>query len=163
MFEIGDRSRNDRLRNSQAPRGLSHALPFYDGEQNVKVPQLDAAANAVGPIHGESPYSSGSIGLFYNRAIQLSSKMILLSSASVSCRAAITFARSGIPTPEAGARHMTKLSRRQFTHFAAGAVVLPAIARIARAQTYPSRPVRVIVGQAAGSGTDTVARLVGQY
>jgi tripartite-type tricarboxylate transporter receptor subunit TctC len=58
---------------------------------------------------------------------------------------------------------MTRLSRRQFTHFAAGAATLPAIAHIAWGQTYPSRPVRIIVGQAAGSGTDTVARLIGQY
>jgi tripartite-type tricarboxylate transporter receptor subunit TctC len=46
---------------------------------------------------------------------------------------------------------------------AAGAAALPAVSRVARAQTYPARPVRVIVGQAAGSGSDTVARLVGQF
>ena len=48
-------------------------------------------------------------------------------------------------------------------HFAAAAAGLPTIATSAWAQTYPSRPVRVIVGQAAGSGSDTVARLIGQY
>jgi tripartite-type tricarboxylate transporter receptor subunit TctC len=58
---------------------------------------------------------------------------------------------------------MTKLSRRRFMHFAAAAAGLPTIASSAWAQTYPSRPVRVIVGQAAGSGSDTVARLIGQY
>jgi tripartite-type tricarboxylate transporter receptor subunit TctC len=58
---------------------------------------------------------------------------------------------------------MTKLSRRRFMHFAAAAAGLPTIATSAWAQTYPSRPVRVIVGQAAGSGSDTVARLIGQY
>jgi hypothetical protein len=46
MFKIGNGSGNDRLRNSQAPCGLGHALPFHDGEQNVKVPQLDAAARS---------------------------------------------------------------------------------------------------------------------
>jgi tripartite-type tricarboxylate transporter receptor subunit TctC len=46
---------------------------------------------------------------------------------------------------------------------AAGAAALPALSRIAWAQTYPARPVRVIVGQAAGSGSDTVARLIGQF
>jgi tripartite-type tricarboxylate transporter receptor subunit TctC len=56
-----------------------------------------------------------------------------------------------------------KLSRRQSLHLAAGAAALPAASRIARAQTYPTRPVRVIVGQAAGSGSDTVARLIGQF
>jgi tripartite-type tricarboxylate transporter receptor subunit TctC len=58
--------------------------------------------------------------------------------------------------------HMN-LSRRQFLHLTAGTAALPVVCRIARAQTYPARPVRVIVGQAAGSGSDTVARLIGQF
>jgi tripartite-type tricarboxylate transporter receptor subunit TctC len=56
-----------------------------------------------------------------------------------------------------------KLSRRNFLHLAAGAVALPAISRIASAQAYPSRPVRIIVGVAAGGATDTLARLMGQW
>jgi tripartite-type tricarboxylate transporter receptor subunit TctC len=56
-----------------------------------------------------------------------------------------------------------KLPRRKFLHLAAGAAALPAVSRIARAQPYPTRPVRVIVGQAAGSGSDIVARLIGQF
>jgi tripartite-type tricarboxylate transporter receptor subunit TctC len=56
-----------------------------------------------------------------------------------------------------------KLPRRKFLHLAAGAAALPAVSRIARAQAYPSRPVRIIVGQAAGSGSDTAARLIGQF
>src|SRR5947208_14090561 len=55
-----------------------------------------------------------------------------------------------------------KLPRRQFLHLAAGAAALPAVSRMASAQAYPTRPVRIIVGQAAGSGSDIAARLLGQ-
>ena len=56
-----------------------------------------------------------------------------------------------------------KLPRRQFLHLAAGAAALPALPRIARAQAYPTRPVRVIVGFTPGSAPDIVARLMGQW
>src|SRR5258707_2108934 len=56
-----------------------------------------------------------------------------------------------------------KLLRRRFLHLAAGAAALPVISRVAGAQTYPSRPVRWIVGFAPGGGNDIVARLMGQW
>jgi len=56
-----------------------------------------------------------------------------------------------------------KLPRRQFLHLAAGAAALPAVSRIAMAQTYPSRPVRLIVTTAAGGSPDIIARLIGQW
>ena len=55
-----------------------------------------------------------------------------------------------------------KLPRRQFLHLAAGAVALPAVSRFAWAQTYPMRPVHMIVGFPAGNASDIVARLIGQ-
>jgi len=56
-----------------------------------------------------------------------------------------------------------KLPRRKFLHLAAGAAAFPAVSRFAWAQTYPSRPVRWIVGFAPGGGNDIVARLMGQW
>ena len=56
-----------------------------------------------------------------------------------------------------------KLARRRFLRLAAGAATLPGVLQIARAQTYPSRPVRSIVGFGAGTAADVVARLMGQW
>jgi len=52
--------------------------------------------------------------------------------------------------------------RRQFLHLTSGAVALPALSRIASAQTYPTRPVRLVVGFAAGQAIDILARLIAQ-
>ena len=56
-----------------------------------------------------------------------------------------------------------KLPRRQFLHRAAGTATLLAVSRFAWAQTYPSRPVRIIVGFAPGGPNDILARLIGQW
>jgi tripartite-type tricarboxylate transporter receptor subunit TctC len=56
-----------------------------------------------------------------------------------------------------------KLPRRNFLHLAAGVAALPAVSRIARAQAYPSRSVRWIIGFPPGGGADTVARIMGPW
>jgi tripartite-type tricarboxylate transporter receptor subunit TctC len=56
-----------------------------------------------------------------------------------------------------------KLPRRNFLHLAAGAAALPAVSHIAKAQEYPSRPVRIIVPFTPAGSTDIVARLMGQW
>jgi tripartite-type tricarboxylate transporter receptor subunit TctC len=56
-----------------------------------------------------------------------------------------------------------QLHRRRFLRLLAGVPGLPAVMRSARAQTYPSRPVRIMVGTAPGGGPDIVARLIGQW
>jgi tripartite-type tricarboxylate transporter receptor subunit TctC len=55
------------------------------------------------------------------------------------------------------------LPRRRFLHLAAGAAALSAVSRVARAQAYPTRPVRIIVGFAPGGTADIVARLIAQW
>jgi tripartite-type tricarboxylate transporter receptor subunit TctC len=55
------------------------------------------------------------------------------------------------------------LARRQFLQLAAGAAGFPAAVRIAKAQTYPARPVRLIIGFPAGGGADIVARILGRW
>jgi tripartite-type tricarboxylate transporter receptor subunit TctC len=56
-----------------------------------------------------------------------------------------------------------KRSRRRFLHLAAGAAVVPLLPRVAKAETYPSRPVHIIVGFPPGGAADITARLIGQW
>ena len=55
-----------------------------------------------------------------------------------------------------------KLPRRQFLHLAAGAAALPTVSRVARAQTYPERPITIIVPFAAGGPTDVIGRILAE-
>src|SRR5262245_11058528 len=55
------------------------------------------------------------------------------------------------------------LPRRQFLHLATGAMALPAFSRIAAAQSYPTKPVRLVIQVQAGSAPDIIGRVVGQW
>src|SRR6267154_5786072 len=66
------------------------------------------------------------------------------------------------PSKKHRSNAMLKLPRRQFLQLAAGTAALAGVTRIARAQTYPTRPVRIIVAFPAGGPVDSVARLVAQ-
>jgi tripartite-type tricarboxylate transporter receptor subunit TctC len=56
-----------------------------------------------------------------------------------------------------------KLARRRFLHLATAAAALPSVSRVATAQTYPTRPVRLIIGYPPGGSADITARLLGQW
>jgi tripartite-type tricarboxylate transporter receptor subunit TctC len=56
-----------------------------------------------------------------------------------------------------------KLARRRFLHLATAAAALPSVSRMATAQTYPTRPVRLIIGYPPGGSADITARLLGQW
>src|SRR5262245_43186525 len=58
---------------------------------------------------------------------------------------------------------MSKLHRRRMLHLAAAAVALPGVSRVARAETYPSRPLRWIIGFPPGGGADTSARMMATW
>ena len=65
--------------------------------------------------------------------------------------------------PKATRGTIMKLPRRRFLHLATSAAALPAFSRFAWAQAYPSRPVHILVGFAAGGPTDIFARLIGEW
>jgi tripartite-type tricarboxylate transporter receptor subunit TctC len=65
------------------------------------------------------------------------------------------------PRPQLGA--LMQIPRRRFLHLAAGAAAVPAVSRLARAQSYPTRPLHVFVGFPPGGPTDIAARLIGQW
>ena len=59
--------------------------------------------------------------------------------------------------------NVMKLPRRKFLHLAAGAAALPSLSLVASADDYPTRPVRIVAGFAAGGAVDIVARLIAQW
>ena len=73
-----------------------------------------------------------------------------------------SYVSSGVGDP-AAERDDMKLSRRRVLHLVASAALVPTVPQIACAQGYPSRPIHLIVGFAAGNGPDIIARLTGEW
>jgi tripartite-type tricarboxylate transporter receptor subunit TctC len=73
--------------------------------------------------------------------------------------------QAGIPASRASSQGgiELKISRRKYLHLAAGAAASPALSRIARAQSYPARPVTLVAPFPAGGPVDTIARILGEH
>src|SRR5262245_43831433 len=135
MFKVGHRLRNGGLRHLEADSSFRHSARVDDSHENIELAQLEVRTDAVGPRHCTHPsrISYDVISIFYYT--------IIASSATVRSRFAAV-------NDDVGARDMTgrKIVRRGFLHLLAGATALPSISHLARAQSYPTRPVRIVVG-----------------
>jgi Tripartite tricarboxylate transporter family receptor len=143
------RRSGERAISVQRVSGGSAGLPAgaqppsgHTGNRYILIIELPAGPAVVPPING-------SVGAVGGRAFQIQSDKVGTRGA---LRDAHLYRRE----------HAMKLSRYQFLRLAAGATALPVVRCIAKAQSYPTRPVRLIAGFPAGGGTDVMARLMGQ-
>ena len=143
VFQIGNRSRNGRLRSCKAFRRLVHAARLHHGHEDAHIVQLQAPFDAIDPVHRDTPDIKMDIAQSDNSITGQRRRLL-----------AFKKYRSAWD-----ANTMT-LPRRQFLRLAAGAAVLPATTYFASAQSYPARPITIVVPYAAGGPGDTVARVL---
>ena len=143
-FEVGDRSRNGGLRGSKALRRFVHAARLHHRHEDAHIVELQTALNAIDVVHRDAPDINVDIGQSHISITESQRRLIVRADIGV------------------GDLTMMTLPRRKFLQLVAGIAALPASTSIVPAQTYPTRPITVVVPYAAGGPGDTVARVISE-
>jgi tripartite-type tricarboxylate transporter receptor subunit TctC len=140
----------------QELRRLAHAAGLHDRHQHMQIVQLHSTSDAIAQLHWRNSIAV-QIWKYQKIALYAHSRISYFSAGIPVRRQAAAPKFRAERISEAA---MIKLPRRRFLQLAAGAAALPAVARTASAQAYPSRPITIIMPTGAGGPPDVVARIV---